>query len=256
MRHLEGKVAWVTGAGSGIGRAAAVALAHEGAKLVLTGRRRQLLEETAQTIESNGGVAVVESGDLTLAATAQRISKTIETQFGRLDILVNNAGTNIKNRNWRDLDSGGTDEVLRGNLSSVFYCVLAALPIMREQRDGLIINVSSWAGRFVGPLTGPSYIASKHAVVALSHSINCEECMNGIRSSVLCPGEVSTPILDSRPVPSTQEQRARMLQSEDMGELIRYVACLPRHVCMNEVLISPAWNRSYVSALEAAHVKS
>lgn len=256
MGNLKGKLAWITGAGSGIGRAAVFALADQGASVVLTGRRKEPLEETAREVQSRNGIALVESGDLTNATSAQRIAESIVKQFGRLDILVNNAGTNIKKRNWRDLEAGGADEVLHGNLSSAFYCVLAALPTMRAQRYGLIIHIASWAGRFVGHLTGPAYIAAKHGMVAMSHSINCEECMNGIRSTVICPGEVSTPILDARPILSTPEQRARMLQSEDLGDLVRYVATLPDHVCMNEVLISPAWNRTYVNALQASQVKS
>jgi NADP-dependent 3-hydroxy acid dehydrogenase YdfG len=79
-----------------------------------------------------------------------------------------------------------------------------------------------------------------------------EECVNGIRSCVVCPGEVATPILDKRPVPVSKEERARMVQSEDCGDLIRYIACLPPHVCINEVLISPTWNRGYVAALQRA----
>ena len=102
----------------------------------------------------------------------------------------------------------------------------------------MLIHTASWAGRFVGPLAGPAYVAAKHGVVAMSHSINHEECVNGIRSSVVCPGEVATPILDQRPVPVSKEDRARMLQPEDMGDLIRYIAMLPAHVCLNEVLVS------------------
>ena len=83
----------------------------------------------------------------------------------------------------------------------------------------------------------------------MSHSINCEECIHGIRSSVICPGEVATPILDQRPVPVSANERARMLQSEDVGDLIRYVALLPAHVCLSEVWITPTWNRGYVAAL-------
>ncbi|HYL19787.1 MAG TPA: oxidoreductase, partial [Burkholderiales bacterium] len=92
-------------------------------------------------------------------------------------------------------------------------------------------------------------------VVAMSHSINCEECVNGIRSTVVCPGEVATPILDQRPVPVSAEDRARMLQPEDVADLILYVATLPAHVCLNEVWITPTWNRGYVGALKQAHVR-
>ncbi len=255
MGQLDGKVAWVTGAGSGIGKAAAIALARDGASVVLTGRRKAPLDTLAAELKREGAVALVKAGDLARSKSAQRIADAIVAKYGRIDILVNNAGLNIAKRNWRDLEPDGADAVMQINLSGAFYCVLAALPVMREQGDGVLIHVSSMAGRFVGPLTGPAYVASKHGVVAMSHSINCEECVNGIRSTVICPGEVATPILDQRLVPVTKAQRAKMLQSEDVGDLIRYVAGLPKHMCMNEVLVTPTFNRSYVVALKQAHVK-
>jgi NADP-dependent 3-hydroxy acid dehydrogenase YdfG len=255
MKRLDGKIAWVTGAGSGIGEAAALGLAREGAKIVLTGRREAPLEDVARRIKSAGGVASVQPGDLMQPATARRIADAIKREFGRLDILVNNAGLNIAKRSWRQLEESGADETLHGNLSSAFYCVIAALPIMRVQQDGVLIHTASWAGRFVSPLSGPAYTAAKHGVVAMSHSINGEECMNGIRSSVVCPAEVATPILDKRPVPVSAEDRARMLQSEDLGDLICYIATLPKHVCLNEVLISPTWNRGYVATLQQGNMK-
>ena len=255
MRALDRKIAWVTGAGSGIGRAASIALAREGATVVLTGRRKQPLDDVARLVKADGGSAFVQAGDLTRAATASRVAKAIQTKLGRIDILVNNAGVNILKRSWQQLDADGASEVLQGNLSSAFYCVLAVLPIMRTQGEGLLIHTASWAGRFVGPMAGPAYVAAKHGVVAMSHSINCEECVNGIRSSVVCPGEVATPILDQRPVPVSKADRARMLQPEDVGDLIRYIAMLPAHVCLNEVLVTPTWNRGYVAALRQGHVK-
>lgn len=255
MERLKDKIAWVTGAGSGIGQAAAIALASEGAKLVLSGRRELPLRETAARIEADGGMAVLEPGDLTDPAAASRTGENVRKRFGRLDILVNNAGVNISRRSWAELEAAGADEVVDGNLSSAFYCVLAALPIMRAQKDGVLIHTASMAGRSVGPLSGAAYTAAKHGVVGMSHSINCEECVNGIRSTVICPGEVATPILDRRPVPVSAEDRARMLQSEDVGDLVLYVATLPAHVCLNEVWITPTWNRGYVAALKQGHVK-
>jgi NADP-dependent 3-hydroxy acid dehydrogenase YdfG len=249
MSQLQGKIAWVTGAGTGIGEAAAVALAKEGATVVLTGRRREKLDSVARRIEGSGGKAVVQPGDLAQASTAQKIAASIAQTLGRLDILVNNAGLNIRERRWSQLTPEGVDEVVAANLSGAFYCVIAALPIMRKQQDGIIIHTASWAGRWVGPLSGAAYVAAKHGAVAMSHSINMEECINGIRSTCICPGEVATEILLKRPVPITDEERARMLQSEDCGNLIRYVACLPKHVCINEVVISPTWNRGYVTGL-------
>jgi NADP-dependent 3-hydroxy acid dehydrogenase YdfG len=250
--NLEGKVAWVTGAGSGIGEAGAVALAQEGATVVLTGRRKQALEAVAERINtSGGGKAFVQPADVTKAAAVGKVAEAIGSQHGRLDILVNNAGTNIPNRSWASLSPDGIDTVIAGNLNSAFYVASAALAIMRPKKDGLLIHTASWAGRFIGPVSGAAYMAAKHGMVAMSHSINLEECMNGIRSTVLCPGEVATPILLNRPIPETPESMARMIQSQDMGALIAFVARMPAHVCINEVVISPTHNRGYVSTMQA-----
>src|SRR5690348_16598115 len=250
MAALTGKVAWVTGAGSGIGQAAAIALAKEGATVVLTGRRKEPLEETAAAVKQAGGKAVVKPADLMKAAAVARVAKSIDEKFGRCDILVNNAGLNIQERTWQQLTPQGAEQVIDGNLSSAFYCSSAVLPMMRKRKDGVLIHTSSMAGRNASILSGPAYSAAKHGVVAMSHTINQEECVNGIRSSVVLPGEVATPILDKRPVPITPAERKRMAQSEDVGDLIRYVACLPAHICINEVWITPTWNRGYVANLD------
>jgi NADP-dependent 3-hydroxy acid dehydrogenase YdfG len=248
MAQLAGKIAWITGAGSGIGEAAAELLAREGAVVVLTGRRQAPLDAVAARIAQAGGRAHVQAADLMRAAEVERVGVFIRETFGRLDILVNNAGLNVAKRSWAELTPAGAEEVIDGNLSSAFYCVTVALPFMRAQKDGVLIHTASMAGRFISPLSGPAYTAAKHGAVAMSHSINMEECVNGIRSTVICPGEVATPILDKRPVPVSAEDRARMVQPADCADLIRYVACLPKHVCLNEVLITPTWNRGYVAA--------
>jgi NADP-dependent 3-hydroxy acid dehydrogenase YdfG len=251
MQRLAGKIAWVTGAGSGIGEAAALKLAEEGAVLVLTGRRAAPLEAVAARIRAAGGTAEVQPADLMDKDAVKAAGAFISARFGQLDILVNNAGLNITPRRWSVLTPEGVDELVRGNLSSAMYCVTVALPLMRAQKDGVLIHTASMAGRVISPLSGAGYTAAKHGVVAMSHTINMEEGVNGIRSCVVCPGEVATPILDKRPNPVSAEERARMVQSEDVGDLIRYVACLPPHVVLNEVWINPAWNRSYVAAMGA-----
>ncbi len=248
MTDLAGRLAWVTGAGSGIGEAAAKALAQANATVVLTGRRVEPLEAVAEAIRAAGGLAAVAPGDLTDAAAVDRIVRAIGEEHGRLDILVNNAGVNIRERSWSELKPAGIDALLNGNLSSAFYAAAASLPLMRANRSGVMIHTASWAGRFISPVSGPAYTAAKHAVVAMSHSINMEEFGNGIRSSVICPAEVATPILDRRPQPISAEDRALMLQPDDLGELILFIATRPKHVCMNEVLISPTWNRGYLQA--------
>jgi NADP-dependent 3-hydroxy acid dehydrogenase YdfG len=242
---LQGKVAWVTGAGSGIGEAAALALAGEGAVVALTGRRRDPLQSVADRIAKAGGKALVAPGDLGEPETAGRIAAVIAKECGRLDILVSNAGMNILERSWEKLRPDSIKTMLDANLNSAFYCSSAALGIMRPQKDGLLIHTASWAGRFAGIVPGPAYVAAKHGVVAMSHTINMEEFQHGIRSTVVCPAEVATPILDLRPTPVPPEERARMIQPEHMADLILYVAKLPATICINEVVISPTWNRGY-----------
>jgi NADP-dependent 3-hydroxy acid dehydrogenase YdfG len=243
-----GKIAWITGAGSGIGEAAALALAREGCAVALTGRRREPLEKVAAEIRKAGGEALVADGDLGAPETAGRIAAEIENEFGRLDILVNNAGGNIVERQWAKLTPERIKYMIDMNLNGAFYCAVAALNIMRPQKDGLLIHTASWAGRFVGLVSGSSYSAAKHGVVAMSYSINMEEFQNGIRSTVLCPAEVATPILNLRPKPVTPEERAQMIQPQDMANLIVYVVKQPATICVNEVIISPTWNRGYAHA--------
>jgi len=252
MQKLSGKVAWVTGAGTGIGEAGAVALAAEGMTVVLSGRRAGLLEAVAQRIKATAaGKVRVEPADLSRKSEVKKIAESIKAELGRLDVVVNNAGTNVPERAWRNLSPDGIDTLIQGNLTSAFYVVAAALPLMRAQGDGLFIHTASWAGRFIGPVSGPGYTAAKHGMVAMSHTINLEECMHGIRSCVVCPGEVATPILKNRPIPETAETMARMLQPEDMGALIAFVAKQPAHVCINEVLVSPTHNRGYIGTMKA-----
>ena len=243
------RVAAITGASSGIGEAAAAALAREGARVVLTGRRREPLEAVATRI---GASAEVEPGDVTAAADVGRIAAAIEARHGRLDVLVANAGMNVLERDWAKLTPAAAEAVLDGNLTGPFLCALAVLPIMRAQRGGLLVHTASVAGRVVGLLSGPAYTAAKHGLVAMSHSINLQECVNGIRSCAILPGEVATPILDRRPVPVGAEERARMLRPEDVADLIVYVAGLPPHVVVNEVMITPTWNRTYVGEVRRA----
>lgn len=247
LGSIEGQVAWVTGAGSGIGQAAAVALARAGATLVLTGRRLDALEETGRLVrEAGGGSALVAPADMSRAGEVNAACERVRSEHGRCDILVNSAGLNVPKRSWKEVETAGIDAVVGADLNGPFYSSRAVLPMMRAQGGGLIIQISSWAGRYVSKLTGPAYAAAKHGLVALSESINQEECGHGVRSCCICPGEVATPILDKRPVPVTAADKAKMLQADDLAETILFVARLPASVCINEILMSPTWNRGYL----------
>lgn len=245
MADLTGKVAWITGAGSGIGEAVALALAGAGAAVVLSGRRSEPLETVAARIAAAGGTAVALPADLTRPAAADDTVAEIERRFGRLDLLVNNAGMNVVARAWRDLTPEAIGGVIDANLSAAFYCAAAALRPMRRARDGVLIHTASWAGKFIHPVSGPAYTAAKHAVVAMSQSINMEEYRNGIRSTAVLPAEVATPILDKRPQPPSAAERAAMLQPDDLAALVLFIATRPASVCLNEVTISPTMNRMY-----------
>lgn len=245
MNTLENTVAWVTGAGSGIGQVVATELAAVGCTVALTGRRPEALDHTARLIGDAGGTAVVVPGDLSQRDAAEKIVAEIENRFGRLDILVNNAGGNIAERAWKDLTSERIDALINSNLSAAFYCAAAAMHPMRRAGRGLLVHTASWAGKFIHPVSGPAYTAAKHAVVAMSQSINMEEYRNGIRSTVILPAEVSTGILDQRPVPPTAQERAEMLQPRDLADVVLFVATRPDSVCLNEIVISARLNKFY-----------
>src|SRR5471032_1544302 len=224
--NLKGKVAWITGGGSGIGLAGAIELAKAGAHLVISGRTKATNDSAEKELKALGSAEAILL-DVADKKAVKAAADAILAKHGRIDILVNSAGTNATKRNFDVVTAEAWDDVVAINLSGLFYCVHAVLPAMRKQKDGLIINISSWAGRFASKLTGPAYNATKRAVIALSESINMEECMNGIRASSVLPGEVATPILEKRPVPPSKEDRARMLQAEDLGVTILYLATLP-----------------------------
>jgi NADP-dependent 3-hydroxy acid dehydrogenase YdfG len=243
---LDGKVAWITGGGSGIGLAGAVELARAGAHVVISSRSHDTLaaaEKQVKAVGSCEAIALDVSNKQAVAKAAERI--------GRVDILVSSAGINDPKRNFFNVSIEAWDRIVGINLSGMFYCVHAVLPGMRSRKDGLIINVASWAGRYPSTLTGPAYNATKHAVVALTESINMEEGVNGIRATSVLPGEVATPILEKRPVPPTPEVRAKMLQADDLGKTIAFIASLPPRACINEIIISPTHNRFYFGGLES-----
>ena len=240
------RVAWVTGGGSGIGEAGAEALAADGWIVVVSGRRKEALDAVVARIARDGGAAEAIALDVSVAADVQNAADEILERHGRIDLLVNSAGINVPKRSWNDLELEGWDKLVEVNLNGVLYCMRAALPAMRRQQDGCIINVSSWAGRHVSKMPGPAYTTTKHAVLALTHSFNMDECANGLRACCLMPGEVATPILKLRPVVPSEEAQARMLQSEDLGRTIAFIASMPPRVCINEVLISPTYNRGFI----------
>lgn len=240
------RVAWITGAGSGIGEHTAIQLAREGFLVVLSGRTQEKLERVAEKCSPTASVKVV---DVSNFSDVSRVFNEIIAEHQRIDLLVASAGLNIPNRNWHNIEAEGFDEVVKTDLNGVFYTNKLAIDQMKKQKKGLIVNISSWAGKYVSTLTGPAYTAAKHAVNALTESINMEAGHLGVRACAICPGEVATPILDQRPIPVSQNDKGKMVQPEDCAMTIVFLTRLPERVCINELTISPTWNRDYIARL-------
>ena len=234
--RLAGKGAIVTGGGSGIGRGIALAFAAEGASVVVTGRRAQNLQETAALAADLPGTVRAVEADATDRDQSPLVARTLETQT--IDILVNNAGVNVPGRAMDRITVDDWHALVDTNLNGAFHLVHAVLPHMRAREDGLIINVSSIAGRRALTLSGAAYCAAKRGVNALGEMINLEEHERGIRCTNICPGEVVTEILDKRDAPPSEAQRARMLQPEDVAAAALMCACLPPRAHVTELTIT------------------
>ncbi|AMM23149.1 SDR family oxidoreductase [Variovorax sp. PAMC 28711] len=250
---IEGQTAWITGGGSGIGLAGAIELARAGCRVVISGRDAGKLDAALADATARGAPA----GSLTAMAldvsdrvAVERVAQAIEAAHGGVDILVNSAGVNFPKRFWKETDAATFEKVMAINLNGATFCTLAVLKGMQARRRGTVINVASFAGWHFSYLTGPAYIASKAGLMALTHSFNIEECVNGLRATALCPGEVATPILKQRPVEPSAEDKALMLQEDDLGRTIRFIADMPPHVCINELVITPVFNRIYIGGSE------
>jgi NADP-dependent 3-hydroxy acid dehydrogenase YdfG len=245
---LKGQVAWITGAGTGIGLETARALGASGASVALSGRRRAELDAAARALQAQGVDALAVPLDVADAAAVAEAARAVVQWKGRIDVLVCSAGTNVPNRFWKDLTAEAFAKVVAVNLTGVASCVGAVLPPMRAAGRGSIAVVSSWAGWRYLPFTGAAYGASKMALAPLVETINDQEGRHGIRGVLVCPGEVATPILRSRPVPPPEQDMERMLKPEDVAGAIAYAVSAPAHVCLNEIVISPTWNRIYIGA--------
>jgi NADP-dependent 3-hydroxy acid dehydrogenase YdfG len=248
MTAFAGKVVWMTGAGTGIGKAGALMFAREGAAVALIGRRRDKLDEVAAEIQAIGGTAAVEALDVAdrkkVGEAGERLLKRLE----RVDILVNNAGLNIANRRLNEITAEDWDHILAVNLTGAFNMVQAAMPTMRNQKDGLIINIASTAAKRVSGVAGIAYSASKFGMLGMSLSLTQEAWKFGIRACCLCPDDVNTPIMARRKVKYPPEVLEQFIQPEDLAETMRFVALMPRRTSIPEMLIYPTNVRPYTPA--------
>ncbi len=233
----ESLTAVVTGAGSGIGRATAVALAGIGVRVAIVGRDAEKLQGTSRLVGRDD--TLIEPCDVADRAGVQALAGRVLAAFGKVDVLVCNAGTNVRERSLPKLDPADWDRMIATNLTGAYNLVHAFLPGMRSQGDGLIIQVCSIAGLRASLLGGVGYSASKFGQAALGIGIGREEGPRGIRSSVIYPGEVNTPILDNRPVPVPQERRDAIIQPEDVASAVAFLVQLPPRANIPELVIKP-----------------
>jgi NADP-dependent 3-hydroxy acid dehydrogenase YdfG len=235
---LSGKTCLVTGGATGIGEAVARAMAGAGARVAIAARREDKLRETAARWTGESPM-LTHPVDVVDRRSVAELFAWAERELGRIDILVNNAGVNTPRRMMADITPEIWDNVMQVNATGAFNCIHAALPAMRERRDGLIIIISSISGLRASALGGVAYSASKFAVSALATAVALEEGKHNIRVTNIAPGEVNTPLLEDRLHPPGPEHRAKILVPEDVAAAALMVAQLPPRAHVAELIIKP-----------------
>lgn len=233
------KTCIITGAGSGVGQATAIALARRGWRVALVGRRSELLHETIKFSGVASERFLVCPCDVGDSKAVGEMSNRVLAEFKEVEVLVNAAGTNAPKRALNILSLADYHAMIDANLNGAYYCVQAVLPQMRARRSGTIVNIVSDAGKQASPKAGPAYVMSKFGLAGLTQSINAEERGNGIRACAIFPGDIDTPLLDKRPAPPDPEARARMLKPEDVAECVCLAIQLPERAIVEEIILRP-----------------
>ncbi len=233
------KIAVITGAGSGVGRATAVALASQGWSVALVGRRESVLLETAGIAGEHGGKVLVCPCDIGDSAAVTAMGKRVFAEFGEVEVLVNAAGTNAPKRALEVLSLDDYHDMMNANLNGAYYCAQAFLPGMRTRGSGTIVNVISDAGKAASPKAGPAYVMSKFGLAGLTQSINAEERGRGVRGIAIFPGDIDTPLLQKRPVVPDADALAKMMRPEDVADCCVFAINMPAHVIIEEMVVRP-----------------
>lgn len=236
--NLTDKVVAITGGGTGIGAGIAKELALAGCRVIVGGRREEPLQKLADSVASTHRIRG-KALDVAEPESIRQFFAYVHAECGEVDILVNSAGINIQKRTMAAMDPADWERVMNVNATGAYRCILEVLPAMRTRRDGLIINISSVAGKRAIELGGVVYCASKFAMTALGTAVSNEVRNEGVRVTNVYPGEVNTPILDNRPVPVTQEHKEAILQPEDIASLVVSICRLPSRANVPEIVIKP-----------------
>jgi NAD(P)-dependent dehydrogenase (short-subunit alcohol dehydrogenase family) len=237
---IPGKIAVVTGAGSGVGRATVLKLVALGWQVALVGRRAEALAETVALSGARPGQCLECPCDIGDRSAVGTMARNVLAAFGGPELLVNAAGTNAPRRALEVLSADDYRAMMDANLDGPFHLVQAFLPSMRARGSGTIVNVVSDAGKQASPKAGPAYVMSKFGLAGLTQAINAEERPRGIRACALFPGDIDTPLLDKRPVVPDAQARSRMMKAEDIADCVVFCAQLPPRVVVEEMLVRPA----------------
>ncbi|MFK0156696.1 SDR family oxidoreductase [Streptomyces sp. NPDC090493] len=246
----SGRTALITGAGSGMGREIARLLARDGAAVALFGRRQDALDEVAAVIRAEGGTALPLAVDITRADDVTSALDRVRAELGPVDVLVNNAGSSSSVLNPQWLPHEEWREVLEVNLTAVFRLTQAALPDMLDRGTGTVVTVSSLAAVNPNLLGGAAYGAAKAGVRNFMTFLHNTFRNQGLRAITVLPGEADTPILDNRARPPAPEERAAMVQPEDVAEAVRLAVALPQRVVLQEIVVAPTRQRDVAADLE------
>ncbi len=238
--ELQDKTVLITGGGSGIGLGCALALAKEGCRVAICGRTDEKLREAAAQFDGEPAI-LTHPCDVADRNDVQRVFAWVADELGGLDILINSAGINVPNRQIDVLDPADWDRLLAILATGAFNCIHSALPGMRQRGGGLIVNISSIAGKRAMKLSGAGYCAGKFAMSGMGTAIGLEERENGIHVTNIYPGEVNTPILADRPTPVPPEKLAQMLMPDDIASLVVTIAKLPARALVPELVITPLY---------------
>ncbi len=233
MNNLDSKVALVTGAGRGIGKAVSCSLAKAGCRVVLAARTREQIEAVQKEILSQGGDALAVPADLTVDEDIQRLVEESQVKWGAVDILINNAGWG-KRAPVVSASLTDWDQTFRLNLRAPMVLAKALLPSMIVKREGAVINIGSVSGK-TGEANGAAYSASKFGLIGFTQSLYEEVREHGIKVAVILPGFVDTPLIP----PNRQLDRSRMIQADDIARTILFVLTSPATCCPVEITVRP-----------------